>query len=269
MATNTSPPETSNVAVANGAEDPVHQLFSQSVNDGSAQYWAAHFADEAHRPAIKAAFCFAHAMNVLTTVSPEVIAEKSVWWHEELTGTTPESARHPTTRVLVTAAGGDADRTAALVQTMHHHLHGALMSQQRTALSTQESWQQYAQLRFGSLHELIALASGVSSAAAASLGSWCGELHGLGVQRAPQFYTDSRVLTPAIPSETGSTGLTQTALASLSVKRPELPPANAVLVNHEWSWWKRTATDASPVFTGLPVGLRGMLASWQAARRAR
>ncbi len=254
-------------------EVPVTQLFGQSVVEGSARFWAAHFTEPDHQFAVRAALCFAHLMDQLTFVSPEVIAEKSVWWHEELTNREAGTARHPVTQCLLATgtAGGSEEmqRTEAIISAMHRHLHGALMSQQQTPLDTPELWHQYAQLRFGTLHELIALASGAGAEQATDIVDWSAQLHGLGVMRAPECYTDSRVLVPSTALVEGANDSLRQSLDKLRNSRPAASAANHVLIDHELRWWKRDASDASPIFTGLPVGLRGMLASWRAARKAK
>ncbi len=174
------------------SELPIAQLFAQSVVEGSARYWAAHFTRAQEQPAVRAALCFAHLMDQLTAVSPEVIAEKSVWWHEELTNCSAETARHPITQALLRATK-DPDApvskqtdSSAIVDSMHRHLHGALMSQQQTVMDSTDAWTQYVELRFGTLHELLAIASGMPPEIAARLAKWAARLHGLGVMRAPE-----------------------------------------------------------------------------------
>lgn len=250
------------------SETPIDQLFEQSVTQGSPQYWAAHFTPSQFRTAVRGALCFAHAMNMLTTVSPEVIAEKSVWWHEELSDTNVDTARHPITRALLTSSINTDQTTASVVQAMHRHLHGALMSQQQTDLATPEAWAQYAQLRFGSLHELIALASGADAQAAGALGDWSAQLHALGVRRTPEHFSDRRVLVPSELVAARADASLQEAFKKLLSNRPSAPPANAVIIRHELTWWRGPRSEVPTVFAGLPVGLRGMLSSWKAARTA-
>lgn len=257
------------------SHQPIAQVFAQSVVEGSARYWAAHFTPPQRQSAVRAAFSFAHLMDQLTTVSPEVIAEKSVWWHEELANGSPETARHPVTRALLSSATepaghsqGSRPDAGAIVDAMHRHLHGALMSQQRVSLDSAESWSQYTELRFGTLHELVALASGMPSDAATSLGQWTAPLHALGVVRSPEHYGDARFLHPAASAADHDTASLSALLDAHTRTRPPGAAANDVLIRHELAWWARDAHNASPVFTGLPVGLRGMLASWRAARKA-
>ncbi|MFK8029477.1 MAG: squalene/phytoene synthase family protein [Gammaproteobacteria bacterium] len=252
------------------SETPIEQLFDQSVTQGSARYWAAHFTIEPARPVVKAVLCFAHTMDLLTGVSPEVIAEKSIWWHEELTDTTLTSARHPVTQTLLqhiheaSPENGDSV-SAAIVHTMHRHLHGALMSQQRTAIDSDDAWLQYLELRLGTLHELLALASGASNQDAQALGEWATKLHSASILRATEHFQDGRLLTPPDAlTENVKTGQPQLP----TEQQPLAPPANQVLIDLELKWWKNPPDQASPIFTGLPVGLRGMLAAWRAARKA-
>ena len=260
-------------------ESPIAQLFNQSVVQGSARYWAAHFAGH-HQPAVQAALCFAHSMDMLTVANAEVIAEKSVWWHEELTNCTPSSARHPITQALLGRSNkphstrneemdDDLDGSTPIIDALHRHLHGALMSQQRVEIDSSEAWNQYAELRFGSLHEIVALASGMTTEDASSLGQWTAQLQSLGIQRAPMHYEDPRLLRPPQMLLGKNSPELEKKLLNITARQPKAMPANQIIISHELAWWKQPATQASPVFTGLPTGLRGMLTSWQAARKTR
>ncbi len=82
-------------------------------------------------------------------------------------------------------------------------------------------------------------------------------------------YEDPRVLRlPQMLLGENSSEL-ENELLNIKASQPKAVPANQIIISHELAWWKRPATQASPVFTGRPTGLRGMLTSWQAARKAR
>ncbi|MEM7083714.1 MAG: hypothetical protein AAF465_13370 [Pseudomonadota bacterium] len=248
------------------ADTPIDQLFEQSVVNGSAKFWAAHFSAARFRPGVKAALCFAHAMDLLTTVGAEVIAEKSVWWHEELNGTLP--ARHPITKALMGSVSATAtpDCGQAIAQTMHEHLHGALMTQQRTAMSSTEIWHQYAELRFGTFHALLSLVSGASVSEANQVADWTALFYALLVSNHPQFFDDSRVLTPS--NALARTNDSNHALKQCLSAMPPMPAANRILIEHDRRWWQTGLTEAPPSHSGAPLGLRSMLASWRFARQA-
>lgn len=241
------------------SESPLATSFAQQIVPGSARFWSAHFAGEQTRDATRALWCFAHDMDGLSLASSEVVAEKSIWWHEELQRMAEGSPRHPTLLALLEHLPSECS-AERVTHALHEHLHGALVTQQKALSPGLEGWEQYAYLRIGTLHTALSLFNLADAETAQALGRWAAQYHAAAVQLTPELYSDQRWLVPSPTDSISPTLNTDEPPAGMSA-------ASAVLIGLEKRARERQLP--SPLYTSEPQGLRGMLTAWRAARRSR
>lgn len=259
-------PSTTNTASTVSGSETLNEYFTKAVVTGSSRYWSAHFSPAAMQTGVKAALCFAHLMDELCFTSTEVVHQKSLWWHEELQRLADNKANHPVTRSL-------QQYLPHCCEPLHLQLHGALMTQQRAAIESDDDWQRYCDLRTGSVFQLLRVIYGQHSDEASRRATQAGRACMSGAVWHPALFSDGRWLRPD-ESDAGDVKRKATETIALfdRLMQPDSDgnPGSAVLLYHERQWLKRlpeAPLKSAPFYTNEPVGLMGMLGSWHTAKK--